>query len=96
VYADVQAGGFNFRGEYLWANNPHGVSATQDAKPTGYYLQPTYRVGDFEGVVRYSSLDSDGRGVDLSDGVRSAPSGGTMNNSTSGSSAATGTSAATT
>jgi len=79
VYADVQAGGFNFRGEYLWADNPHGVSATLDAKPTGYYLQPTYRVGDFEGVVRYSSLDSNGRGVDLSDGVRSAPSSGTMN-----------------
>jgi phosphate-selective porin len=79
VYTDIQVGGFNFRGEYLWADNPHGVSATVDAKPTGYYLQPTYRVGDFEGVVRYSSLDSDGRGVDLSDGVRSAPSGGTMN-----------------
>ena len=79
VYTDVQAGGFNFRGEYLWADNQHGVSATRAAKPTGYYLQPTYRVGDFEGVVRYSALDSDGRGVDLSDGVRSAPSGGTMN-----------------
>jgi len=79
VYTDIQAGGFNFRGEYLWADNPHGVSATQDASPKGYYLQPTYRVGDFEGVVRYSSLDSDGRGVDLSDGVRSAPASGTMN-----------------
>jgi hypothetical protein len=29
--------------------------------------------------VRYSSVDSDGRGVNISDGTRLAPSGGTMN-----------------
>jgi phosphate-selective porin len=35
-------------------------------------------VGDWEAVVRYTYVDSDGRGVNISDGTRSAPSGGTM------------------
>jgi hypothetical protein len=29
--------------------------------------------------VRYTKVESDGRGVQTSDGIRSAPSGGTMN-----------------
>jgi hypothetical protein len=33
----------------------------------------------FEGVARYSYVNSDGRGVNLSDGIKYAPSGGTMN-----------------
>ena len=34
--------------------------------------------GNIKAVFRYAYLDSDGRGVSLSDGIRSAPSGGTM------------------
>lgn len=78
LYADIAAGGLGFRAEYLWSENDHGASATRDASSSGFYLQPSYRVGDLEGVVRYSYVDSDGRGIDLADGVRSAPSGGSM------------------
>lgn len=78
VYGVVTAGGFDLEAEYLAADDHHGVSTTRDAKPTGFWIQPAYRVGDWEAVVRYSYVDSDGRGVNISDGTRSAPSGGTM------------------
>jgi hypothetical protein len=35
-------------------------------------------IDKFEPVIRYSIVNSDHRGVALSDGIRSAPSGGTM------------------
>jgi hypothetical protein len=79
LYGELQSGGLFLRGEYVSSDNEHGASATRDAKSWGYYVMPCYKVGNLEGVVRYSYLDSDGRGVDLGDGVRSAPSGGTMN-----------------
>ena len=78
VYGVVTVGGFDLEAEYFSADNHHGVSATRNAKPTAYWIQPAYRVGDWEAVVRYSYVDSDGRGVNISDGTRSAPSGGTM------------------
>lgn len=78
LYGEVQSGGLFLRGEYVWSQNEHGASLTRDANSSGFYLMPCYRVGNLEGVVRYSYVDSDGRGVDLADGVRSAPSGGTM------------------
>ncbi len=78
VYGELQSGGLFLRGEYMWSQNDHGASATRDADSWGYYLMPCYRIGNLEGVLRYSYIDSDGRGVDLGDGVRSAPSGGTM------------------
>lgn len=65
--------------EYLGSSNDHGVSATQGSKSSAFSIQPAYRVGDLEYVVRYSSVDSDGRGLSTSDLIRSAPSGGTMN-----------------
>ncbi len=77
-YGDVSTGNFTFMGEYLTAKVEHGVSATQDATPSGYWLQGSYTfTKNFEGVVRFSYLDTDGRGVKLSDGVRSAPAGNT-------------------
>jgi hypothetical protein len=79
LYGELQSGGLFLRGEYVWSQNDHGASATRDANGSGFYLMPCYRFGNLEAVVRYSYLDSDGRGVDLGDGVRSAPSGGTMN-----------------
>lgn len=78
LYGEVQSGGLFLRSEYAWSKNDHGASATADAESFGYYIMPCYRVGNIEGVLRYSYLDSDGRGVDLGDGVRSAPGGGTM------------------
>jgi hypothetical protein len=78
IYGDVSMGDFQLVGEYLTADVERGASATQDANPFGYWLQASYKVNQqFEAVARFSYLDSDGRGVNISDGVRSAPSGGT-------------------
>jgi len=81
VYADVRglaSGRFGLVAELLGADVERGVLATRDASPWGYWVQPTFKVNEqVELVARYSALDSDGRGVSLSDGVRSAPSGGT-------------------
>jgi hypothetical protein len=79
LYGDVTSGAFNLQGAWLTAKNEQGVSATQDAKPWGYWIMPSIKNGNWEGLVRYSYIDSDHRGVDLGDGIRSAPSGGTMN-----------------
>ena len=78
AYGVMTYGGFDLEAEYFSADDHHGVSATRNAKPTAYWIQPAYREGDLEAVVRYSYVDSDGRGVNISDGTRSAPGGGTM------------------
>jgi hypothetical protein len=79
AFADVTVADFNLQGEYVAANDGQGVSKTQSAHPEGYWIQPAYMITkQFQAVVRYSYLHSDGRGVNLSDGIRSAPSGGTM------------------
>jgi hypothetical protein len=79
IYGDYSYGAFSLSGEYYWSNNQHGASATADAHPSGWYLMPTYRIGDkYELVFRAGHIDSDGRGVSLSDGVRSGASGGAM------------------
>lgn len=79
LYADVRYRNWSILGEYMGSDNEKGVSATVDSKSSGYYLQASYRHGPYEPVVRYTFVDSDGRGVQISDGIRSAPSGGTMN-----------------
>ena len=80
VYFDMQAGKFGLMAEYLSADVEKGVSLTRDAKPSGFYIQPSLYVTDqFELVARYQKLDTDGRGVNLGDVVRSAPAGPTMN-----------------
>jgi hypothetical protein len=78
AYGVVTVGGLDVEAEYFSADDHHGVSATRNARPVGYSIQPAYRVGQWEAVARYSNVNSDGRGVNLSDGTRSAPSGGTM------------------
>jgi hypothetical protein len=80
-FADITFGDFELQGEYLSAKDTHGVSATQDAKPSGFWIQPSYYFIPklLEGVLNYSYVNSDGRGVNISDGIRSAPGGGTMN-----------------
>jgi phosphate-selective porin len=79
AFLDLNVAALNFQAEWLGAKNDHGASATANAKPSGYWIQPAYRVGNSEALVRYTFVDSDHRGVDLADGIRSAPSGGTMN-----------------
>lgn len=80
VYFDAQIGRYGLMAEYLMADIDRGVSATRDAKPAGWFIQPSFLFTDtLEFVVRYQRLDTDGRGVQLGDVVRSAPTGPTMN-----------------
>lgn len=81
LFADFTSGNFDLQLEYFGSDNQHGVSATRDSKASAYSIQPSYKMGEkIEYVARYTYVDSDGRGVNLSDGIRSAPSGGTMDN----------------
>jgi hypothetical protein len=77
AYADLRYRQWSLVGEYFGSDNERGASATLDSKSNGYWLMGSYRVGAYEPVVRYSYVDSDGRGVQLGDGIRSAASGGT-------------------
>lgn len=80
AYTEITAGRFNLLAEYLVADVERGRSATTDARPQGLTFQPSLLLSEtIEAVVRYSWVDSDGRGVTLSDVVRSAPNGGVMN-----------------
>lgn len=80
LYSDITFGRFSLMAEYLTAQVDAGVNATRDATPKGFYITPSFMITEkIEAVAQYSWLDSDGRGVSLSDGIRSAPSGGTMN-----------------
>jgi len=79
LYGVVTSGNFDLEGEYFGSNNQNGATATTSAKATAFWIQPAYKfTSTLEGVVRYTYVDSDGRGVSLSDGTRLAPSGGTM------------------
>lgn len=77
IFADYRFRQFSILGEYFGSDNERGASATRDSKSNGYWIMGTYRYGPYEPVVRYSFTDSDGRGVQLGDGIRSAASGGT-------------------
>ncbi|MDP3073304.1 MAG: porin [Opitutaceae bacterium] len=81
VYFDAQIGRYGLMAEYLTADIERGSAlANRDAKPAGWFIQPSFLVTDaFELVARYQQLDTDGRGVNLADVVRSAPAGPTMN-----------------
>jgi polyhydroxyalkanoate synthesis regulator phasin len=80
AYLDINAPNWGLMAEYLTAEIERGNSSTTDARPQGFYLQPSVMITQsIEAVVRYTWLDSDNRGVTLSDVVRSAQSGGTMN-----------------
>lgn len=72
VYTDTRLGNLRLIAEVL-------MSDAGASKPWGYHLQPIYSFTRYlEGVARFSYTDSDGRGIRTSDGIRSAPSGGTM------------------
>jgi len=80
TYGILTFGKLDLEGEYFWSQNEHGASTTRDASSSGYWIQPSVMLTPkLEAVVRYSYVDSDHRGVNISDGIRSAPSGGTMN-----------------
>lgn len=77
IYGDLRYRQFSLLGEYFGSENDKGASATLDSSSSGYWVMATYRRGAFEPVIRYSYTDSDGRGIQLGDGIRSAASGGT-------------------
>jgi hypothetical protein len=74
VYGDLTMGKFNLAGEYLSASVDSGAAVGKDADPSGYWIQPSFALSEkIELAARYSSVDADGRGVKISDGVRSSP-----------------------
>lgn len=80
VFLDTTVGAFSLLGEWESAKDDAGVKNGVSATPEGYWIQPSFKfTPQWEGVVNYSEIDSNGRGVALSDVIRSAPSGGTMN-----------------
>ena len=75
VYADFTFGNAGVLAEVLYSDNNAGVGFNS----WGFYIQPTYKLSEqFELVGRVSYLDTDGRGVQIGDGVRSAASVGTF------------------
>jgi hypothetical protein len=83
IWGIVTNGSFDLEGEYFLSDNQHGVSATQDSKANALWIQPSYKLTDnIEATARYTAVYAGRRGVNLSDGVRSAPGGGTMRNLT--------------
>lgn len=76
----TMAKNFTVAAEYYWGQVENGTGNGQTVDPWGYYIMPSYKLSPaWEIVARYGYVDSDGRGINLSDSVRSAPSGGTMN-----------------
>ncbi len=78
-YLAVKWDRFRLVGEYLRANVRNGRQgaawqrAASSSKPWGYNIIPSYRIMDaFEVVLRYSHFDGDGRGIQISDGIRRA------------------------
>ena len=67
---------WTFQGEYMSTKvtNSKDALANNDDKdrtPTGYNAMVVYKINDnWEGVARYTSLDTDGRGQKISDGER--------------------------
>ncbi|MGH8020280.1 MAG: porin [Opitutaceae bacterium] len=80
AHATFTRGRFSLLAEVLAADVERGAAlVAADARPIGFVIQPSWMVSDqFELLARHAWVDSDGRGISLADGVRSAPSGGVM------------------
>ncbi|GBL42879.1 hypothetical protein LBMAG55_00710 [Verrucomicrobiota bacterium] len=67
---------WTFQGEYMNTKVTSSKDAVaniddRDHTPTGYNAMVVYKINDnWEGVARYTSLDTDGRGQKISDGER--------------------------
>ncbi len=77
-YVTANLYGFNIWGEFLISGIENGdITRTEDATPMGVNVGIEYRfdIGEWGKIgptVRYSWLDTDGRGVSVSDGIRNA------------------------
>jgi hypothetical protein len=75
-FVQVQYFNWTAYGEYLSTKVTSSKDAAvngddQDRKPTGYNATVAYKINDnWEGVARYTVLDTDNRGVKISDGER--------------------------
>lgn len=77
-YASLIFGMLGLLAEYLASRNENGAGANLDANDYGFWVQRSCKFDKHrEGVVRYNYTDTDGDGINLSDGVRSASSSGT-------------------
>ncbi len=67
---------WTFQGEYMSTKVTNSLDASNNIddvnrKPTGYNAMIVYKINDnWEGVARYTTLDTDGRGQKISDGER--------------------------
>ena len=74
-------GTIDLEGEYFLSDDHHGISTSRDSKGSAFWIQPSYKINEnLEATVRYTAVYAGARGVNLSDGIRSAPSGGNMRN----------------
>jgi hypothetical protein len=74
VYANGSMGQFELAAEFMSSDVDDGAGVGSDASPWGVWIQPSFAVTEqIELVARYSYTDSDGRGIKVSDGLRSAP-----------------------
>jgi hypothetical protein len=66
-FVQVQYFNWTAMGEYMSTKlNDTKDGAARDHKPEGYNATVVYKINDnFEGVVRYTKLDTDGRGLDI-------------------------------
>lgn len=70
LFGDVTAGALTTVAELLYADNNAGAGTNS----WGFYIQPSFAVSkQFELVGRWSYLDTDGRGVQVSDVIPGAP-----------------------
>lgn len=80
IYADIHAGRLGLMAEYLAADVEGGAVSGRNATPSGFFVQPSLMLTTtLELVARFEQLDTDGRGTQLSDVVRSAPAAPLMN-----------------
>jgi polyhydroxyalkanoate synthesis regulator phasin len=80
AFAEITRGAFDLQLEYFGSKDDNGRAANRDSESWAFSIQPAYKVtSTLELVGRYTYVGSDGRGLTTSDLIRSAPSGGTMN-----------------
>ena len=72
AYVNYKRDGINLLGEYF--DGDLGA----DGDVSGYALRASYKMDQFEPVIRYSVLEADGFQIDTDELIRRAPSGGTV------------------
>lgn len=78
AFAQIDRGPLQLLLEYFGSQNDKGASATLDSESSAFMAEASYLMGNIEYVARYTTVDSDGRGLTTGDLIRSAPAGGTM------------------